>query len=303
MAQGNRIYVNTATVGQGTLTLGTVKSAQFCTFAEAGFTDGQEADSYIIEEGTDFEIVRGIYNSAGPTLTRVTVLLSRIGGTAGTTKMTLAGAATVRSIAAVENLVTKDASGNVAITGTLKIGAGAGTNTEEIMVNTASGTAPGIQLLQDGVASWIIKNLASSTTLDFSESGTSRMTLTTGGFLTVVDFATGLATAAQLRLDTGTKTATAVAGAATLNKNAGVITTESLTTAAGSNYVLTLTNSQIAAADQVFASVQAGTDTGSGHVIGAVVPGAGQVIIVLKNLSAATAFNGTFKISFLVLKN
>lgn len=117
MAEANRVYVNTATVGTGTLTLGVVKSAAFCTFAEAGAVDGDEIRSFIIEEGNDFEIVVGIYNSAGPTLTRATVRLSRIASAVGTTKMNLLGTATVRCIAAAEDLVTKDTSGNVSIAG------------------------------------------------------------------------------------------------------------------------------------------------------------------------------------------
>lgn len=139
MAQGNRIYVNTATAGTGTVTLGAVKSAQFCTFAEAGLTDGQTIRSYILEEGTDFEIGYGVYNSAGPTLTRATVRLSRIGGVAGTTKMTLAGTATVRVIAAKEDLVLQDESGNVAITGTLDSAGNFSVATNKLTVAAASG--------------------------------------------------------------------------------------------------------------------------------------------------------------------
>lgn len=115
MAQYNRVYITTATAGTGTMTLGAVVSGQFCTFANAGAADGDEIRSYIIEEGTDFEIGVGIYNSSGPTLTRATVRLSCIAGVTGTTKMTLLGRATVRSIAAAEDLVTRDTSGFVAI--------------------------------------------------------------------------------------------------------------------------------------------------------------------------------------------
>jgi hypothetical protein len=109
-------------------------------------------------------------------------------------------------------------------------------------------------------------------------------------------------TAASLELDTGTKTATAVAGAATLNKMAGVITSEALTTAAGADYTLTLTNSDIAAADQVMASVQLTTPGGT-PCVASVTPSAGQVIIVVQNIHATAPFAGAIKISYAVFKN
>ncbi len=92
---GNRIAVLTTTTGLGSVTLGQVLSNAFQTFAEAGITDGAEL-TYLITEGNDFEVGVGTYNSSGPTLDRDTVVRSKIGGTAGTTKMTLAGNATVR---------------------------------------------------------------------------------------------------------------------------------------------------------------------------------------------------------------
>lgn len=101
----------------------------------------------------------------------------------------------------------------------------------------------------------------------------------------------------------GTKTASATAGAATLSRYAGVITTESITTAAGSNYTLTLTNTVIAAADQVYASVAFGTNTQGTPYVSTITPAAGSVVIVIKNDHATLAFNGTLKVSFLVVKN
>jgi hypothetical protein len=106
----------------------------------------------------------------------------------------------------------------------------------------------------------------------------------------------------SVALDAGTKTATASAGAATLSKSAGVITTESLTTAQNATYTLTLTNSRIAAADQVFASVSLGTATTGNPTITTVRPQAGSVVIVMQNISA-TALNGNVRISFIVVKN
>lgn len=111
------------------------------------------------------------------------------------------------------------------------------------------------------------------------------------------------ATFSQIQIDNGVKTATATAGAATLNKDAGVITSEALVTAAGASYTLTLTDSSIAAADQVFASVKYGTATTGTPAITMVTEGAGQVVIVVQNVHASVALNGTIAIKFVVLKN
>lgn len=113
----------------------------------------------------------------------------------------------------------------------------------------------------------------------------------------------GLTTTGSLALDTGTKTATATAGAATLSKDAGVITSEALTTAGLAAYTLTLTNTSIAAADQVFASVANGTNTQGTPVVGLITPGAGSCTIEVRNVHATEALNGTLKIAFMVLKN
>lgn len=106
-----------------------------------------------------------------------------------------------------------------------------------------------------------------------------------------------------LRLDEGTKTATATAGAATLNKSAGVVTSEALSTAAGASYTLTITDSQIAAADQVYASVRYGTSTAGTPTVTLVTPGAGSAVVIVQNVHASAALNGTIKVSFFVLKN
>lgn len=114
---------------------------------------------------------------------------------------------------------------------------------------------------------------------------------------------TGLASLNSAQIDTGTKTATASSNAATLSKNAGVITSEALTTAAGATYTLTLTNTMVAAADQVLASVQLGSATTGMPVVTTVTPGVGSVVIVVQNIHASAALNGTIKIAFVVYKN
>lgn len=98
-------------------------------------------------------------------------------------------------------------------------------------------------------------------------------------------------------------TATASAGAATLNAaGSGVITTESLSTLAGSTYTLTLTNSMIAATDIVLASVGNGSNAVGTPAVASITPGAGSVSIVVQNISNNTALSGTLKIGFVVIK-
>jgi hypothetical protein len=109
-------------------------------------------------------------------------------------------------------------------------------------------------------------------------------------------------TFSTLTLDTGTKTATATAGAATLDKISGKITTESLTTAAGASYTLTLTNLTIVATDVVIPSVANGTNAAGTPMVVTVTPAAGSVVLVIKNDHSADAFNGTLVISFTVFK-
>lgn len=105
-----------------------------------------------------------------------------------------------------------------------------------------------------------------------------------------------------LRVDAGTKTATAVSGAATLNKLSGTITTESLSTAAGGVYTLTLTDSVLLASDLVFVSVANGSNTQGSPVASTAIASTGNVIIKVQNAHASQAFNGTLKINFVALR-
>jgi hypothetical protein len=95
-------------------------------------------------------------------------------------------------------------------------------------------------------------------------------------------------------------TASATAGAATLNAQSGTITSEALTTAAGSIYTLTLTDSMVAAASVVLATVQLGTSTQGTPQIVSVAPAGGSVVIKIKNIDGSNAFNGTIKVQFTV---
>jgi hypothetical protein len=92
---------------------------------------------------------------------------------------------------------------------------------------------------------------------------------------------------------------TAISTAVTIDSYAGVITTVSATTAAGSNVAFTVNNSKVTSASKVLLTAV--------H-IGAGVPvftldsiNNGSFVIRIYNVHPSNAFNNLFKISFLVL--
>lgn len=111
---------------------------------------------------------------------------------------------------------------------------------------------------------------------------------------------TAVQTTLLTQVDVAQGSATSTAGAATINGQTGVITTEALSTAAGSTYTMTLTNGSINANSIVIPTVAKGTATTGEPVVQFVTPAAGSVVILIRNNSAATAFNGTIKIGFVV---
>lgn len=95
-------------------------------------------------------------------------------------------------------------------------------------------------------------------------------------------------------------TATTTTGAATVNQQSGVLTTPALTTAAGSAYVITLTNSLIATTSVLLTSLMGGTNTvESISVVG--ISGSGTATITLNNIGPTAALNGTVIVGFTVL--
>lgn len=64
----NRAYMTTATVGTGTVVLGS-PPAGYQSFSDAGIADGAIV-RYVIENGYSWEIGSGVYSAAGPSLTR-----------------------------------------------------------------------------------------------------------------------------------------------------------------------------------------------------------------------------------------
>jgi len=107
--------------------------------------------------------------------------------------------------------------------------------------------------------------------------------------------------ASQLSLGQGVKTASATAGAATLNQPSGSITSESLSTAAAGTYTLVLTNTTANVGDIVQSTVNGGTNTGGQPVVASAVATANTITFKVYNLGAA-AFNGTVVVGYNLIK-
>lgn len=112
-------------------------------------------------------------------------------------------------------------------------------------------------------------------------------------------FAADLALDGNLRANCGTVTESS--NAATLNNKCGVITTASLTAPSGSEYLVTLTNSVVAAGDVVLWSVGNGSSTTGLVTMGRATVTATTVAFSIRQATAVN-FNGTLLITYFVVK-
>jgi hypothetical protein len=191
--------------------------------------------------------------------------------------------------------------GVTGITGATTVtGALASTGQLSTTRDPANGTNTSASLLVNPATS-----AANEPLLGILDNGTTRFLVDKEGDATLAGLLTangGITLGADDVLTLDSDVATAVAGAATLNKQSGIITSEALTTAAAAAYTLTLTNSVVSTSSRVLVSVANGTNAAGIPVLSTVTPGSGSVVIVIYNLHAADALNGTLKVSFVVVR-
>lgn len=113
---------------------------------------------------------------------------------------------------------------------------------------------------------------------------------------------TALTFAAGSTIDGDTGIATCSSNACTISKMAGIVTTESLTTAAASSQAITITNTTVAAGDIVLVTLMGGTNTTPQIRLDAVATTNTITVTIFNMTLITTALNGTIIFSFLVIK-
>lgn len=118
----------------------------------------------------------------------------------------------------------------------------------------------------------------------------------------VKTFSSGIAFGAGAApIDLDSSTGTCVSNAVTISKQAGVVTTEALTTAGGATQAIVITNTLVAAGDIVLVQWAGGTNTTKNFTLSAVTT-SNTITVTIANNTAATALNGTIIFNFVVFK-
>lgn len=114
-------------------------------------------------------------------------------------------------------------------------------------------------------------------------------------------FAAGLTKSDVPNLSGGITTGTSASNAVTVTGQLAIITTESLSTAAGADYTLTITDTRVDAGCAAFFSVAQGSTAGGPYYVHNVAITEDQIVIKVRNAHGSTSANGPITIMMLVL--
>lgn len=160
----------------------------------------------------------------------------------------------------------------------------AGGNMTFQLMDDASGSA--------GDFTWLFGNYLS---------GQTGMTLDSNSGLTVSLGNIQLSgTTQQIKIPSDTASDYDANNSITLNRQSGILTTQSLTTAGLADYSLTLTNSLIGTNTVVYAIIRTGSISQGVPIVRAVNTSSGSATLIIYNAHATLAFNGNLKISFVL---
>lgn len=178
-------------------------------------------------------------------------------------------------------------------------------NTNVTLTNDAHGQTTAYSLPDCGNAVGQVLNAATATPFTtghlISASGTAGVTTDSGILATnVVSKAAANTFAAGGSIILNKVNGTESGNAVTASGVAGLLTTSSLSTAAGGSYSITWTNTAITSTSVVLLQLSGGTNTTESVVL-KVTPGSGTATLVIYNVGPTNALNGTILISYLVM--
>lgn len=249
-----------------------ISTDNLATITAAGYLNNQNSSGDVIPGNAIFHVIYG-YNTSTKSGTFGIFTSSNSGGNFTLTEWTNPGNVLL-PVTSGDFAVFNGTDGQIKDAGYLPSNAA---KTNVVMLSSASSTSGNLAEFSDASGS-----------VEDSGTALSAVVLKTASNV--------MAAGSKIILDKGTGVESS--NAVTINKQSGVITTTSLTTAQYATETITLTNSEIATTSVVIASIMGGTNTTPGISVSATA-GSTSSTIVLTNLNSS-ALNGTVIIGFSV---
>lgn len=198
-----------------------------------------------------------------------------------------------------------DYGGNTFVVEDIRVGATAPGQAGTAISTTELGFIDGVTAGTAAANKALVLNGSSAITTGLSALTVTTITPTTiagtPAFSGVATFNANPTFGAGFTLNLDSQTSTLVSNAATITKYAAVVTTESLTTAAGASQALTITLTGVAAGDLAFVQAAGGTNTRKNYTYEAVTS-TNTITVTVYNTEPTNALNGTLIFNLWVVK-